>query len=375
MAKFFHLITSFQLGGTEIIAFNLAEHCKLGESEDIEFIVAELYTTKSTYSIEKKQELALKKIKTISLSKSSKRFSLIVAPFSLVYHLLKQKPQVIHSHTDLPDFVLSVSLRILSLLHIKGPKIVRTIHNTQLWPTHKKLGKYTESAFSNDIVVGVSDACLEAYKNLRLKNHLPVSSHQYIIHNSCAIPEKRDHPFKIDREKINIAFCGRFEHQKGIDILIARIKEINIWPGNNFLFHIIGIGTYFHEVLRLSESNDNVLIYNTVPNIADKLYAFDFLIMPSRFEGLVLTSIEASLWKIPIIAAIAPGLNETLPPDWPLQFHLENKDELFSVLNKVKNNEYDLEALKNQAFSFVSENFSHKKMIDDYSKLYMEIYE
>ena len=86
MAKFFHLITSFQLGGTEIIAFNLAEHCKLGESEDIEFIVAELYTTKSTYSIEKKQELALKKIKTISLSKSSKRFSLIVAPFSLVYH-------------------------------------------------------------------------------------------------------------------------------------------------------------------------------------------------------------------------------------------------------------------------------------------------
>lgn len=363
------------MGGAEIIAFNLAEHCKLGQSEEIEFVVAELYTTKSTYSIAKKRELALKNIQTISLSYSSKRFGLMVAPFSLVYYLLKLNPQIIHSHTDLPDFVLSTSLRFLSFLHIKPPKIVRTIQNTELWPTHHKIGKYTETAFVNDSIVGVSDVSLEAYKSLRLKNHLPLSPHQKIIYNTCAIPDRKQHQFKIDKEKINIAFCGRFVYQKGIDILLERIIGINIKFIDRFLFHLIGSGTYFNEVLDLSAKNANVLVYDAVPNIADKLYEFDFMIMPSRFEGLVLTSLEASLSKIPVIAAVAPGLSETLPPLWPLQFHLENPEELFFIFEKIANNEYDLEALKNQAYSFVSENFSHKRMIDEYSSLYLSLNE
>lgn len=51
MTKIFHLITSIQIGGAEIIAFNLAEHCRLGQSKDVEFIVVELYQTNSIYSI------------------------------------------------------------------------------------------------------------------------------------------------------------------------------------------------------------------------------------------------------------------------------------------------------------------------------------
>jgi len=375
MIKIFHLITSIQLGGAEIIAFNLAEHCRYGQSEEIETVIVELHKTENTYSVEKKKELALKNIKTISLSNDSKRLSLLVAPFRLAYYLLKVKPQIIHAQTDLPDFVLSVTLRMLSLSGVRAPQIIRTIQNTELWPTHHKMGKFTENAFSNETIVAVSHASLKAYKILRLKNHLSLSPHQSIIYNAAPSPEKKEHKFKIHKEKINIAFCGRFEHQKGIDILIERIKEIQISFRDKFVFHIIGSGTYYQDVRKLVTTSTNVLMYDAVPNIADKLYDFDYLIMPSRFEGLGIMSIEASLSKVPVIAAIAPGLSETLPPDWPLQFHLDNQEELFSIFRKIDKKEYELEALKNNIYLFVSEKFSHKKMIDEYSKLYIKMNE
>jgi len=378
MIKVFQLIDSIQLGGAEIIALNISEYCKIENPNEFEFFVVELFQNKDLYSQNKTKEILAKNIKIISLDKVlriSKRISYLIAPFTLIYYLFKEKPQIIHSHTDFPDMVLSISMRILSFFHIKIPKIVRTIHNTDLWKTHPLLGKFTEIAFKDDIVVGVSASALEAYNNLRIKNNLRVSQNKQIIYNGCVIPQKISYPFLIDKEKINIAFCGRFESQKGIDILIERIKALNINFFNDFIFHIIGDGTFRNDVLKLSKENANVLVYDPVPNISDKLFIFDFLIMPSRFEGLVLMSLEASLSYVPVIAAIALGLTETLPSDWPLQFHLENEEELIVIFEKIKNKEYDLAILRNKAYSFVSEKFLHSKMIDAYSKLYFEINE
>jgi glycosyltransferase involved in cell wall biosynthesis len=373
MSKVFQLINSIQLGGAEIVAFNLAEFCKKNSKDILEFIVVELHPTTDVYSIEKKKELRSKNIRIITLSQKSKRFSLFIGPFMLLYHLWKEKPDIIHSHTDLPDFVLSNTIRFASFLHWKFPKVIRTIHNTELWSTHDKIGKYTEKAFLNDRIVAVSEAALNSYNFLRLKNNLQTSEYQQIIYNGCVVPKQKEHPFKIENDKVNIAFCGRFENQKGIDILIERLKEINRKYNGKFLFHIIGSGRYQSEVLQLSKKYPNILVYDAVSNVADKLYAFDFLIMPSRFEGLALISIEASFSKVPLIAAYAPGLSETLPTDWPLQFHLENENELLDIFDKISKHKYDLETMKEEIYSFVSEKFSHSGMIQAYSKLYTEI--
>ena len=375
MSKIFQLINSIQLGGAEIVAFNLAEFCKSDSGNEFEFVVVELHQTKEKYSVQKKRELLSKNIRIISLSKRSKRFSLLIGPLLLAYYLMKEKPDIVHSHTDLPDFVLSNTMRIFSFLNIKTPKIVRTIHNTELWSTHSKIGKYTEKTFLNDRIVAVSEAALNSYNKSRLKYSQPTSEYQQIIYNGCVIPKRKEHPFKIDADKINIAFCGRFENQKGIDVLIERIEVLNKKFREVFIFHIIGSGTYLHEVLHLAKRYANVLVYDAEPNVADKLYAFDFLIMPSRFEGLALMSIEASFSKVPLIAAFAPGLTETYPNDWPLKFHLENEEELLNIFEKISKHEYDLETLKNQVYLFVKQKFSHKGMIDAYSKLYLEINE
>jgi len=375
MIKIFQFISSIQLGGAEIVAFNLSEFCNTNSPVRLEFVVVELYQTNDYYSIQKKSELQSKNIRIISLGNRNKIFSLLISPFLLFYHLLAEKPNIIHSHTDEPDFVLSSTKRLFTILHIKFPKIVRTIHNTVLWPTHIKLGRYVETVFIDDWIVGVSDCALESYNDLRNKYNLNISKHLFTIYNGCLIPKKTEHTFKIDNQKINIAFCGRFENQKGIDILIERIKVLNDRFKDDFVFHVIGKGSYQNEVLKLAKVNSNVIVYDSVPNMSERLYAFDFLIMPSRFEGLVLISIEASYSKVPVIAAIAPGLSETLPKDWPLLFHLENEIELVTIFQNIKNRKYDMESLKNQAYFYVSTKFSHSTMIEAYSKLYLRINE
>ncbi|NDP20097.1 MAG: glycosyltransferase family 4 protein [Paludibacter sp.] len=374
MLKVFQLISSIQLGGAEIVAFNLSEFCNYPQKK-FEFIVVELQQTDDEYSKNKKKELNSKNISFKSLGPKSKTLSLLFGHFALAYQILKEKPDIIHSHTDLPDLVLSNTKRIFSFFHLKFPVIVRTIHNTVLWPTHNLLGKYVEKAYVDDWIIGVSEQSLVAYEELRLKYKLKVSDQKRTIYNGCNVPKIREHSFKIDPGKINIAFCGRFEHQKGIDVLIERIKAINSKFKNDFLFHIIGSGTYLNEVLKATNENENVVVYEAVSNIADKLYAFDFLIMPSRFEGLVLVSIEASFSKVPVIVAIAKGLSETLPPDWPLQFHLDNEDELLAIFENIRSHNYDLIQLKEQAYSFVSEKFSLNEMIDGYSRLYLDAYQ
>jgi len=371
MIKVFQLIRSIHLGGAEIVAFNLAEFCGKDSGNEFEFIIVELHQTHDSYSIEKKKELLLKGIRIISLGNHSKTLSLLIAPFVLAYQLLKEKPQVVHSHTDLPDLLLSNTIRLFSVFNFQFPKIVRTIHNTELWSSHKKLGKYVESAIVGDTIVGVSKAALDAYVKLRGVYNLPISPIQQLVYNGCTTPIKADYQFKINPHKINIGFCGRFEHQKGIDILIQRIKIIFKKFPNIFLFHLVGNGTFLEEILALK--NENLIVYESVPNLADKLYAFDYIIMPSRYEGLGLVSIEASFSGVPVIASNVLGLNETLPVNWPLKFQLDDVEELMLIIEKIKNKEFDLGVLKNTAYSYVYDKFSLSSMISSYTKLYLEI--
>ena len=66
--------------------------------------------------------------------------------------------------------------------------------------------KITESALFNESVVSVSSYAMVAYEELRRKYNLQISDDRQIIYNGCPVPSKIAHPFKIDNNKINIAF-------------------------------------------------------------------------------------------------------------------------------------------------------------------------
>lgn len=370
MDKIYQLITSIQLGGAEIVAFDLAEHCGRELRDNPEITVVELYATRNKYAFSKKEELISKNIRVITLHKGSKRMSLLLAPFSLMRLIKREKPRIIHSHTDLPDFVLAMATRLSRLSRIKMPRMVRTIHNTQLWRTRDRVGKITESAYQDESIVAVSSFALVAYEQLRKKYNLPVSVNRQIIYNGCNVPGKQPLPFPIDAEKINVAFCGRFEDYKGMETLIPTVEEIGRRYPGRFAFYIIGDGTYRKQLEHLSREVSHVYLYAPLSNISTMFHAFNYLFMPSHFEGLGLISIESSFSGVPVIASHAPGLDETLPENWPLKFHLGNREELYGIFKKINNQGYDREALKKMAYDFAVKKFSQRKMIHSYSVLY-----
>ena len=372
MYKIFHIIASVQLGGAEIVAIELANHCAGVDGKRHDSTIIELYPTKNEYSRAKKEELSKKGIRTITLRDGSKRQSLVLSPIKLARLIKRENPDIIHSHTDLPDFALAGALRIFKLFNENPRKIVRTIHNTQLWRTHSRLGKYAESAFADDWIIGVSKSTIDAYKKLRDENSLAHSKNIKVIYNGCQVPKPAKHPFEIASDKINIAFCGRFEDYKGMETLISSIIITNERFPGHFMFHVIGDGTYKPQLIKLSKEYNNTIVYPPTPNISNKLHGFDFVFMPSHFEGLPLISIESSLSRVPVIASFAPGLDETLPDDWPLRFHLNDELKLMDIFEQIKNRTIDMDMLKEKAYNFATENFSLEKMVGSYSALYQE---
>lgn len=373
MRKIFQLITSIQLGGAENVALDIAEFCGRTGGPNSEITVVELYPTRNSYVETKKEELVSKNIRVITLYRGSKRMSLIFAPFKLLLLMLNEKPAIIHSHTDLPDFVLAMSIRLSRLTRLKMTRLVRTIHNTQLWRTHYRMGKVTETAFHGERIAAVSSYSMIAYEQLRKRYDLPTSPDRQIIYNGRAVPQRLSAPFPISEEMINIAFCGRFEDYKGMETLIPTIREIGRKHPKRFAFHLIGDGTYKEQLKQLTLEQPNVFLHDPIPNVSTLLHVFDYLFMPSHFEGLALVSIEASFSGVPVIASIAPGLDETLPENWPLKFPLNDYEKLQAIFKKIYNNEYDRGELQKTAYDFVNRNFSLEKMIHSYNKLYTEM--
>jgi glycosyltransferase involved in cell wall biosynthesis len=364
--KIVHLITCIDLGGAENMVFNLCEYAKNNQPGD-ELVIYEIHSSNTTYSRQKKQELRSRGVTFKTIGNRYKYISLLVAPFLLLLLLRKEKPSIVHAHTDLPDFVLAMTLRMMSR---PAFQIFRTIHNTELWSTHSLAGKLTEASFHDDTIIAVSAAAAKAYQQIRNRYQLKATGKQHMIYNGVPLPTPEPHPFQLDPERINILFAGRLELQKGIDLLLEVLTELPEEWQSKFSFHIAGDGSFRKQVEELVKTRQNIHYYPTVINLSNKLYPFRYVLMPSRFEGLGLLSVEASLAGIPVAACRVAGLEETLPPDWPLWAETPTTGDLFQLLQKMYANDATHGQLQERSAEWVKERFHFDKMGKDYFNLY-----
>lgn len=113
----------------------------------------------------------------------------------------------------------------------------------------------------------------------------------------------------------------------------------------------------------------NVRLFDEIYQLSSYLSSFDYLFMPSNFEGLALMPIEASFNKLPCIINSCPGLEETLPPDWPLKVK-DNTVENYLKIFRDKIFEVDREKLIQEAYEYVEKRFSLEKMQSEYEAIY-----
>ena len=370
----FHLITHFSLGGAERVAANIAE----SQTHGMEYHVVEIMRGRTAYTPKFIGELEKAGVRChrswmpdVSFHFLFERIAALLFPLRMLYIMLRWHPDVIHTHTETPDLALYVFSRVFPRM-LRRVKIVRTIHNTRLWTGLPRTAQWVEAFFkSRNANIAISDSVRDSYAD-RFGEVAP------IINNGVAEVEQKDYfnaqrtKLKAQNSKLKILFAGRLEPQKGVVVLCKVLKML---AGDaRFFFTIAGDGsqrTLVEQTLAEIAAEGKPLNAQLVPPIfglAGYMQSFDYLFMPSEFEGLSMLSMEASLNRLPVIANACPGLADTLPADWSLLAHGNNIDDYRRIFNLLPT--ADRDALTQQAYAFAKERFSVRTMQEHYEAWY-----
>lgn len=389
--RIFHLITHFSLGGAERVAANIAE----SQTHGMEYHVVEIMRGRTAYTPKFIGELEKAGVRChrswmpdVSFHFLFERIAALLFPLRMLYIMLRWHPDVIHTHTETPDLALYVFSRVFPRM-LRRVKIVRTIHNTRLWTGLPRTAVWVEAFFkSRNANIAISDSVRDSYAD-RFGEVAP------IINNGVAEVEQKDyfnasnlnaqHSANLNTstsqhlniqhstsQHLNILFAGRLEPQKGVVVLCKVLKML---AGDaRFFFTIAGDGsqrTLVEQTLAEIAAEGKPLNAQLVPPIfglAGYMQSFDYLFMPSEFEGLSMLSMEASLNRLPVIANACPGLADTLPADWSLLAHGNNIDDYRRIFDRLPTANRD--ALTQQAYAFAKERFSVRTMQERYEAWY-----
>ena len=157
--------------------------------------------------------------------------------------------------------------------------------------------------------------------------------------------------------------------------MVVLCKVLKMLAGDaRFFFTIAGDGsqrTLVEQTLADIASAGKPLNAQLVPPIfglAGYMQSFDYLFMPSEFEGLSMLSMEASLNRLPVIANACPGLADTLPADWALLAHNNSLNEYRCIFDLLPTADHD--ALTQRAYDFAKDRFSVRTMQERYEARY-----
>ena len=418
----FHLITHFSLGGAERVAANIAE----SQTHGMEYHVVEIMRGRTAYTPKFIGELEKAGVRChrswmpdVSFHFLFERIAALLFPLRMLYIMLRWRPDVIHTHTETPDLALYVFSRVFPRM-LRRVKIVRTIHNTRLWTGLPRTAQWVEAFYkSRNANIAISDSVRDSYaerfgevapiinngvaeveqkdyfnistpQGVHLsqvhQQHLNTSTSQHLNTSGGALvssaPTTSQHlnisggglvsSAPTTPQHLNILFAGRLEPQKGVTVLCKVLKMLA--GDTRFFFTIAGDGsqrTLVEQTLAEIAAEGKPLNAQLVPPIfglAGYMQSFDYLFMPSEFEGLSMLSMEASLNRLPVIANACPGLADTLPADWSLLAHGNNLDDYRRIFDLLPTANRD--ALTQQAYAFAKERFSVRTMQERYEAWY-----
>ena len=392
----FHLITHFSLGGAERVAANIAE----SQTHGMEYHVVEIMRGRTAYTPKFIAELEQAGVRChrswmpdVSFHFLFERIAALLFPLRMLYIMLRWRPDVIHTHTETPDLALYVFSRLFPFM-LRRVKIVRTIHNTRLWTGLPRTAQWVEAFFkSNNANIAISDSVRDSYAErfgevppiinngvaeVEQKDYFNTQQTKFKTQNSklkIAGEAENNSKLKTQNSKLNILFAGRLEPQKGVVVLCKVLKMLAGDP--RYHFTIAGDGsqrTLVEQTLADIASSGKPLNAQLVPPIfglAGYMPSFDYLFMPSEFEGLSMLSMEASLNRLPVIANACPGLADTLPADWALLAHNNSLDDYRRIFNELLPTA-DHDALTQQAYDFAKDRFSVRTMQERYEARYKE---
>lgn len=248
-----------------------------------------------------------------------KRGGMVPAAFSLRRAVRAFQPDILHFHSETPEACGAMMLALFPAL--RRVPLVRTIHNCIFWRYWPRIGRWCDRRLAHAQVAGVSAGAIDEFARYRADSGVaPPPVPPVVVHNGIDLPARPPHARPHDATRRRVLFAGRFEWQKGADLLAAILPLVALPEGVSAELAVLGHGNLEPELRALAAQPPrgwSISLHPPVSRLPEVFPQHDILFMPSRFEGLALTAIEASLGGLPIVATDVPGLRDTLPPGHP----------------------------------------------------------
>ncbi len=376
------VISHIALGGAESVAVTLAE----GAADKVNFLLFSVmdYEQRTDVGEALKSRLNEAKVPIATGTRLSfKKGGFLLAAFKLRNLILREQPDIIHVHTEMPELTLAIAISTIPIA--RRPHVLRSVHNTMLWSGWQSIGYWVTRRLLRASIAGVSKAALAADLRLRIDAGLPISSPEYseLIYNGVANPSRVKEPREsesptgsLDSTPKRLLFAGRFEYQKGVDLLPEILSTAARYTKAQAEVTFIGDGSLRKKVeddIHSASIRWPVIFRDAIPNLAEILPDYDLIIMPSRFEGLGLVAIEARLAGVPVVAFAAPGLLEVIPESDPFSISIDSIKEFSAAISNYLDDPYLFDKLAFESISNYAERFSIPTMIDKYVCLYNKI--
>ena len=353
--KIVQIIPSFNLAGAEV----MVEHLSYGLSKrKNELYVISLYDLHSRITT----ELELQGIKIFYLGKKR---GFDVSLFFRIYNLLKIiKPDVVHTHLHALEYA-AVCMQFLNI-----PKRIHTMHNIAQSETLKCLRPLWFTAFHHWHVIpvaltkNVQNSVQELY-HIRQDN-IPVVYNG--IDLSKCIP-KKDYQ---DNSTFTVLHIGRFEKQKNHKLLVEGFAAFHKKHPNSTLY-MIGGGSLYNTIVsqvHVLGIDDVVHFEGIQDNVFPYLAMADVFVLPSIYEGMPMTIIEAMGTGLPIIASAVGGVTDILKDNINAMLLTDISVKNFSLaLEKCYEDEKMRERIGRRAYQD-SVMFGYEAMAQKYLELY-----
>ncbi|MHC1510800.1 glycosyltransferase [Pediococcus pentosaceus] len=288
----------------------------------------------------------------------------------LVPTIKKKKADIIHLHSTFAGL-----LRITLSLSGYKKKIIYCSHG---WAFNKEtslLNKYTymfiEKILSSlcNRIINISENEADSAKFINKKKMVTIKNSIPDI----KLVERNNFEDKCKR----LLFIGRLDKQKGIDILIKAVNKVN-GKHRKRKIHLSVVGDSILEDSIIEKNNTkeiSFLGWQTSNNIQEMLLNNEALVIPSRWEGFGLISLEAMRAERMVLASDAGALPEIVRNNYTgLIFKRNSIESLEKILECFLNLSSDeLKKYGEHGREIYIKDFNYTHLIEQMNKLYYEV--
>lgn len=362
-------ITRLGLGGAERVAFNLMELLR----ERVTFAVFTAYSAvDDEVGKGMRAELVAAGVPWFRGTRwPIKRGGLLPAGLALARAVREFQPDCIHYHAEIAE-ACGATMGQLQPSLARVPAL-RTVHNSIFWRFWPRIGRWTDCRLAHAGIACVSDAAAAEFARYRADSGVAAASRAQIVPNGVALPAKPPRAAPRDPQRPRLVFAGRFEAQKGPDVLAAALPLVSLPAGCEPELVCYGHGALEPE-LRAQAARPprgwRIEVRAPTPHLVAVLDDFDLVLMPSRFEGLPLLAVEAGLCGLPVLATDAPGLREALPPDHRWKCPPGDPAAFAGLIGRALRETSQWEPSVRAAQDLAQQRFSPAAMGDAYLALY-----